>query len=234
MSPGDLHQIERFAAPKDRTDPLGGAILERMDAMRVSALTEQLAGRLAEQPAGTGLLAATRAFADSLRGSVTRRSARGLLLVGTPRHEPWHLAAHLQDEAAWSGVPLLAPALVRHEVPAGAPAHLRHDLRRLTEARRGETVLVVTPVAADAGLLERVHGARHAGATVLALEAGDRELAALAHESLTVDSPDEPGFDLVQHLVSAAAGQRPGSRQRTGSRLARLAARFGGEPATRW
>ncbi|WP_280665993.1 MULTISPECIES: hypothetical protein [unclassified Kitasatospora] len=201
-----------------------------MDAMRVSALTEQLTGQLADQPAGTGLLAATRAFAGALRGSVSRRSARGLLLVGTPRHEPWHLAAHLQDEAAWSGVPLLAPTLLQHQVTPGAPAHLRHDLHRLAEARRGETVLVVTPVAAGAGLLERLHGARRAGATVLALEAGDRELAGLAHESLTVDSPDEPGFDLVQHLVSTAAGQR----QRAGSRLARLVAGLSTDPANRW
>ncbi|MDH6134892.1 hypothetical protein P3T37_004301 [Kitasatospora sp. MAA4] len=209
-----------------------------MDAMRVSELTEQLTfdsgapvgGRLGGPSAGSGLLAATRAFAGALRGSVTRRSARGLLLVGTPQHEPWHLAAHLRDEASWSGAPLLAPALVRHEVPAGAPAHLRHDLRRLAQARRGETVLVVTPVAADAVLLDRVQDARRAGATVLALEAGDPELSALAHESLTVDSPDEPGFDLVQHLVSAAAGER----RRAGSRLSRLLATFSTEPVNRW
>ncbi len=193
-----------------------------MDAMRVTALAARLAG--------SGLLDATRTFAGSLHGSVTRRSARGLLLVGAAAHEPWHLAAHLDDEASWSDVPLLAPALLRHQVPADAPPHLRHGLDRLAGARRGETVLVVTPVAAGAELLERVRDARRGGATVLALEAGDRELAALAHESLTVESAEQPGFDLVQHLVSAAAGER----RRAPSRFARLVRQFTTEPVNRW
>lgn len=193
-----------------------------MDAMRVTALAARLAG--------SGLLDATRDFAGSLRTAVTRRSARGLLLVGTPAHEPWHLAAHLDDEAAWSAVPQLAPALLRHQVPAGAPEHLRHGLGRLADARRGETVLVVTPVDADADLLERLGDARRGGATVLALEAGDQELATLAHEHLRVESADQPGFDLVQHLVSAAAAEQ----RRTGGRLARLIRQLATEPVDRW
>ncbi|MEU3571971.1 hypothetical protein AB0E96_26610 [Kitasatospora sp. NPDC036755] len=135
-----------------------------MDAVRVSALRERLTG--------TGWLEAVGGFAGALRRSVDRRGASGLLLVGTESYEPWHLAAHLDDEAVWSDVPRLAPTLLRHSPPADAPAHLTHDLRRLTEAGRGATVLVVAPRAVGAPLLERVHDARRHGATVLALDGG--------------------------------------------------------------
>ncbi|MFI6446572.1 hypothetical protein [Kitasatospora sp. NPDC050543] len=205
-----------------------------MDAVRVSALRQSLAG--------TGWIESTRAFAGSLRRSVTRRSAAGLLLVGTPAYEPWHLAAHLEDEAAWSAVPQLAPILLRHRVPAEAPAHLSYGLRRLTGVRRGETVLLVAPTAAGARLLERVQDARRGGATVLALDDGDHELAGLAHERLTVEavgvaaaevgsgSGSGQPFDLVQHLVSTAAGAAPARR----SRLARLVERLTAPPVTHW
>lgn len=68
-----------------------------MDAVRVSALRDRLAG--------TGWLEAVGGFAGELRHAVTRRGAGELLLVGTTGYEPWHLAAHLEDEAAWSDVP---------------------------------------------------------------------------------------------------------------------------------
>ncbi|GAA0700993.1 hypothetical protein GCM10010193_64750 [Kitasatospora atroaurantiaca] len=193
-----------------------------MDAVRVSALRESLAG--------TGWLESTKTFASALRRSVTRRTAAGLLLVGTERYEPWHLAAHLDDEAAWSGVPRLAPTLLRHQVPPDAPAHLSYGLGLLAGARRGATVLVVAPAAAGAGLLERVQDARCGGATVLALDTGDRELAGLAHERLAVPEAEEEPFDLVQHLVSAAAGAAPATR----SRLVRLAERLTASPVARW
>ncbi|MGF1427329.1 hypothetical protein [Kitasatospora sp. LaBMicrA B282] len=196
-----------------------------MDVTRVSGLRELLAG--------SPLLDSTAAFAGSLRRAVTRRSARGLLLVGSAGYEPWHLAAHLDDEAAWAGVPELSPTLVRHRATAaaGGSERLRHGLPRLAAAGRGETVLVVTPEPARPALLERVADARRGGATVLALAAGDPELGRLAHENLTVESPEEPGFDLVQHLVSAAAGERrPGRR----SGLARLVRQFSMEPVNRW
>ncbi|NKQ29071.1 hypothetical protein HF200_33315, partial [Streptomyces galbus] len=67
-----------------------------MDAVRVALLREVLAG--------TEWLGATRRFAGALRGSVVAHGG-GLLLVGTAAYEPWHLAAHLVDEAAWSGTP---------------------------------------------------------------------------------------------------------------------------------
>jgi hypothetical protein len=207
--------------PQILPNPDWAPILFRMDAKTVGALRQALAG--------SALLDATRGFAGALRASVTRRTARGLLLVGPAGYEPWHLAAHLDEEAAWSRVPQLAPQLIRHQpaVP-GAPAHLRQGLERLTAARRGQTVLVVSPQPAGAPLLERVADARRGGATVLALAAADPELTGLAHERLTVDRAAEDGFDLVQHLVSTAAGEPPRSL------LTRLARQFGGEPAQRW
>ncbi|MEY9963560.1 hypothetical protein ABIA33_001593 [Streptacidiphilus sp. MAP12-16] len=204
-----------------------------MDAVRVTVLRELLAG--------TPWLERTCGFAGTLRGAVTRTTATpgGLLLVGTEHEEPWHLAAHLDDEAAWSGLPQLSPTLVRHTVPPGAPPHLSVPLQRLEQARRGETVFVVAPEASGAGLLERVHDARRSGATVLALEADDRELRGLAHESLTIPAVDDTlTFDVVQHLVSAAAGESPAPLRRGGAlrgRLTQLVDRLSApQPPMRW
>lgn len=147
-----------------------------MDAVRVALLRDVLAG--------TAWLDATRWFAGALRRSVDPRGG-GLLLVGSAEYEPWHLAAHLDDEAARAGLPQLSPTLVRHRVRPGAPAHLAVGPARLEAVRRGETLLVVTPDEPGEHLLERVRGARRAGATVLALDGGDRDLRSLAHETLT-------------------------------------------------
>jgi hypothetical protein len=200
-----------------------------MDAVRVALLREVLAG--------TEWLGATRRFAGTLRGSVVSYGG-GLLLVGTQEYEPWHLAAHLVDEAAWSGTPELSPTLVRHGARASDPAHLAVGLGRLSAARRGETLLVVSPADPGSGLLERVHDARRAGATVLALDAGDRDLAAMAHESLTVPQATDLDLDTVQHLVSAAAGENalpaPRGRRRLRDRLARLADQLTSPPPPRW
>ncbi|WP_411127521.1 hypothetical protein [Streptomyces sp. x-19] len=214
-----------------------------MDAVRVALLREVLAG--------TEWIEATRRFAGSLRTAVAPHGG-GLLLVGSAGYEPWHLAAHLDDEAAWSGLPELSPTLVRHRVPAGAPAHLAVGPGRLAAAGRGATLLVVTPERPDAGLLERVHDARRNGATVLALDSGDRDLHALAHDALTTVPPlpegaaPPPGLpdtadldlDTVQHLVSAAAGEngRPAPRRhrRFRDRLARIAEGLATPPPPRW
>ncbi|MFI7409969.1 hypothetical protein ACIBU0_15015 [Streptomyces sp. NPDC049627] len=200
-----------------------------MDAVRVALLREVLAG--------TEWLGSTRRFAGVLRASAVAHGG-GLLLVGTPEYEPWHLAAHLVDEAAWSGTPELAPTLVRHGARASDPAHLAVGLGRLAAARRGETLLVVSPGGPGAPLLERVHDARQAGATVLALGAGERELTALAHEALAVPEGAELDLDTVQHLVSAAAGENalpsPRGRRRFRDRLAQLAELLTAPPPTRW
>ncbi|BDM67743.1 hypothetical protein HEK616_12300 [Streptomyces nigrescens] len=221
-----------------------------MDAVRVALLREVLAG--------TEWIQSTRRFAGSLRTAVAPHGG-GLLLVGGTDYEPWHLAAHLDDEAAWSGLPELSPTLVRQRVPAGAPAHLAVGPGRLAAAGRGETLLVVAPGQPGAELLERVHDARRNGATVLALDGGDRDLHALAHDALTASPPPPDGtpgpgpapgpdpedvaaqgldLDTVQHLVSAAAGENslpaPRGRRRFRDRLARLADELTAPPPPRW
>ncbi|OLZ69346.1 hypothetical protein AV521_17570 [Streptomyces sp. IMTB 2501] len=198
-----------------------------MDAVRVALLREVLAG--------TEWLGATRRFAGVLRGSVVAHGG-GLLLVGTPEYEPWHLAAHLVDEAAWSGTPELAPTLVRHDARPFDPPHLAVGPGRIAAARRGETLLVVAPEE-PAPLLERVHSARRAGVTVLALGAGGGELAAMAHESLAAPEGSELDLDTVQHLVSAGAGENGSSpRVRRGfrDRLSRLAEILTAPPPAPW
>ena len=184
--------------------------------------------------AGSGWLERARIFGRALR--TTPKSAGGLLVVGTPAYEPWHLTAHLDDESRLTGIATLAPTLVRWSPPADAPPHLSIGLARLEAARRGETLFVVTQDCAPVPLLERVNDARKTGATILALDTGegDPELDALAHEALAV--PESLSFDAGQHLVSAAAGEQdadraaqahparpPGAPPRHGERPRRLA-----------
>ena len=185
-----------------------------MNADQVAALRELLAP--------TGWLERAAGFARALRGSARTRG--GLLMVGTPQTEPWHLAAHLDEESRLAGIPELMPTLVRWQPPPGAPPHLSIGLQRLETACRGESLLVVSPEAAPDRLLERVDDARRTGATILALDRGDRQLTQLAHEALEVEPEAAPlSFDAAQHLVSAAAGET-GSGRRAGwrDRLARL------------
>lgn len=209
------HDFQTSSAPA-RANGIGSGHHWRVDADQVATLRTLLAQ--------SGWLERARAFGRALRTSP--RSPGGLLLVGTPTHEPWHLTAHLDEESRLSGLPALAPTLVRWSPPPDAPPHLRVGLSRLEAARRGETLFVVSAETAPVPLLERVDDARRAGATILALGSGaDRELASLAHESLSVPvasparaaSVDEAGlagrmglltFDAAQHLVSAAAGDR--------------------------
>ena len=171
---------------------------------------------------GSGWLEQARLLGRALR--TTPRSPGGLLIVGTPEFEPWHMTAHLDEESRLSGAAALSPTLVRWSPPPGAPPHLSVGLARLEAARRGETLFVVAQDAAPAPLLERLNDARKTGATILALDGqtgGDPELDALAHEALAV--PQQLPWDAGQHLVSAAAGEA-GTAARLGlrSRLARL------------
>ncbi len=168
----------------------------------------------------TGWLDRAAVFARALRGSA--RAPGGLLLVGTPGDEPWHLAAHLDEESRFAGLPELAPTLVRWDPPAGAPRHLSVGLARLAEAKRGESLLVVSPRAAPDPLLERVSDARRSGATILALDRGDRQLEDIAHEALIVEQTAPLSFDAAQHLVSAAAGERTEAARGLRARLARF------------
>jgi hypothetical protein len=148
-------------------------------------------------------------------GDAVRRTQQpgGLLVVGTPDVEPWHLAAHLDDEARRNGQQQLRPTLVRFAPPPGAPAHLAVGLRRLEQATPGETVLLVSPDAPPDRLLERIARARRIGATVLSVDGGDTTLDDLVHERMSITPTEllapqgvEFSFDLAQHLVSTAAG----------------------------
>jgi hypothetical protein len=168
----------------------------------------------------TGWLDRAAAFARVLRSST--RTPGGLLLVGTPDEEPWHLAAHLDEESRFSGLPELAPTLVRWNPPPGAPRHLSVSLARLEQAGRGESLLVVSPQAAPDPLLERVSDARKSGATILALDRGDRQLEEMAHEAMAVELAAPLSFDAAQHLVSAAAGERAEPGRGLRARLARF------------
>lgn len=169
----------------------------------------------------TGWLDRTREFARAVRRAPRRPG--DLLLVGTPGDDPWHLAAHLDDESRLCAVPELAPTLVRWSPPPGAPPHLSIGLDRIAATRRGEAVFVVAADQAPVPLLERVDDARRTGAVILTMDGGDGELAGLAHEALTVPHEDPlVSFDAAQHLVSAAAGGPPPARGGLRDRLARL------------
>jgi hypothetical protein len=186
-----------------------------VDAEQVASLRTVLAG--------SPWLERARILGRALR--TTPRSPGGLLVVGTPAYEPWHLTAHLDDESRLTGIATLAPTLVRWSPPPDAPPHLSVGLARLEAAQRGETLFVITEDSAPVPLLERVNDARKSGATILALDTGngDPELDALAHEALAV--PPSLSFDAGQHLVSAAAGELDGNPSRRRSlrdRLARL------------
>lgn len=199
----------------------------RVDSQRVRALRDLLER--------TGWVERTRDFARPLH----RVAEPGrLLLVGTPEDEPWHLAAHLDDESRLAGLPQLSPTLIRWSPPAGAPAHLSVTLSRLEAASRNETVFVVAPTNAPDPLLERVSDARRIGATILSIDGGDDELGDLVHERLVVPSTEalrnaSGGLDVmldidtVSHLVSVAAGEisEPDTLRR---RVARLLERISG------
>lgn len=177
---------------------------------------------------GTGLLEETDEFANALRHST--RTPSGLLIAGTANDEPWHLTAHLDDEARHSGNQLMRPTLLRWNVHPGDPAHLAVGMERLVDTRRGESVLVVAETAAATDLtplLERVADARKRGAAVFALQDSESELSDVASETMTLD--DFPTglltFDNSQHLLSLAVGRaeltegKPGLRARLGRLL---------------
>ena len=202
-----------------------------MDAERTRLLRELLDG--------SGWVDRTREFAASLR----RTTPGGLLLVGTPTDEPWHLAAHLDDESQLAGRPEIAPVLIRWSVPPEAPPHLSVTLARLEAARRNETVFVVAPDAPPESLLQRVSDARRIGATILSIYDGNGDLDDLVHDRIVVPAIDETLFvtqslspdvdiDTVQHLVSVAAGESA-TRANMRSRLASFLERVSGPPSTR-
>jgi len=142
-----------------------------------------------------------------------------LFVIGTPAHDAWHVAAHLDDAAAFSGVSTLRPTLLRWHPPAAGPAHLRVPVDELRRSGRGRAVLVVAPDALADTELERLADARRAGATLLALSSAHEEvadLANLAHDCAVVDSEasslEDMGF--ASHLVTVSAGSAALPRRR--------------------
>jgi hypothetical protein len=137
-------------------------------------------------------------------------SAGQLFVVGTPAHDAWHVAAHLDDEATFSGVCSLRPTLLRWQPPTSGPAHLRVSVDELTRSGRGRAVLVVAPDALAETELERLADARRAGATLLAVSGAHEhtgDLADLAHECAVVDaSHGLEDVGLASHLVTVSAG----------------------------
>lgn len=186
-----------------------------MDATRVALLREVLAT--------TGWVERAGSFARELCEAT--RDPGGLLLVGTPEDEPWHLAAHLDDESRWHDLPNLTPTLVRWSPPPVAPAHLRIGMDRIEALGRGETLFVVAPQDPPARLLERASDARKSGAAVFSLDSGRGELGGIAHEALSVPPTGQTvSFDAVQHLITSAAGEGRPRHMKSGlrARLGRL------------
>jgi hypothetical protein len=177
--------------------------------------------------APTGWLERTKHFAIALRrGS---RTPNGLLVVGTPADEPWHMTAHLADESRFAGLPELMPTLVRWAPPPGAPPHLAVGIDRLEQASRAETVLVVSAQVAPPTLLERVADARKAGTAIFALDQGDPDLDDLASESLAIRPGQDPlSFDAAQHLVSFGVADADHERVTMRRRLNRLLSAISG------
>jgi hypothetical protein len=229
-------------------------ILSTRDRLRHDApVDNSRAELLRELLAADPLLGRTDDFARSVVSSA--RIVGGFLLVGTPSHDPWHLTAHLDDEARYSGIPELAPQLVRWSPPDDAPAHLSIGLERLERASKGETVLVVSPDRSPDALLERADDARRIGATILALTHDGDELAGVANETLVVpstslwtpeslDSDDASAlmsntgdtFDMTSHLMSLAVGTNardPRARTSLRTRWSRIIDTITGPPA-RW
>jgi len=171
--------------------------------------------------APTGWLERTRHFAGALRRR--SRTPNGLLIVGTPADEPWHMTAHLTEESRLAGLPELMPTLVRWAPPPGAPPHLAVGMDRLEQAGRAETLLVVSAEAAPEALLERLADARKAGTAIFALDQGDPDLGDLASESLEIRPELDPlSFDAAQHLVSFGVTEADQQRASMRSRLNKL------------
>lgn len=176
---------------------------------------------LRELLAPTGWLERTKYFAAALRRR--SRTPNGLLIVGTPADEPWHMTAHLADESRFAGLPELMPTLVRWAPPSDAPAHLAVGIDRLERAGRAETLLVVSADAAPVALLDRVADARKAGTAIFALDQGDPDLDGLASESLAIRPEHDPlSFDAAQHLVSFGVAEADQQRVSMRRRLNKL------------
>src|SRR5580700_5488508 len=99
---------------------------ERLSSRRYLPITllmdsRQVAG-LRRLLAGTPLEDEVVEFATDL-GAAPQPSG-GLLVIGTPTHEPWHFVAHLAEAAATAHRAELAPTWIRWQPPANGASHL--------------------------------------------------------------------------------------------------------------
>lgn len=191
----------------------------------------QVLRELLELGRGRDWLEEADEFAAALRAAP--RSEGGLLMVGAEEAEPWHMAAHLSDEARLAGLGLLSPTLVQHAPRPDAPLHLAAGLDRISAAGRSEAVLIVAEFDPDDAVLERVDDARRHGARILTLGQDMPFMNALAHDVLAVPiDPDVPSFDGAQHLVSTAAAE--GRSRRLMDRMRRWVDAANGPRVDRW
>jgi hypothetical protein len=145
-----------------------------------------------------------------------------LFVIGTASYDPWHVTAHLDDEARRCAIPNLRPTLLRFRPPAAAPPHLRHSIAELAGAGRGHTLLVTAPDAMNDEILQRLSDARRRGASLFAVASAEsQELTSIAHESVTAPddlansglADDDPQpFAIAAHLVAVSAGTAVESR----------------------
>jgi hypothetical protein len=144
-----------------------------------------------------------RSFASSIGASGEPGS---LVVIGTPRYEPWHFVAHLSEQADRSSRIELKPRLARWVVPANAPEHLSLRVADVATLGRRHSLLVIEPDDPPAALLERVWDAKRKGLRVLTMHRGSRSLIDMSHETLAVD-PRRPfgAFDVTEHLVTVHA-----------------------------
>lgn len=145
-----------------------------------------------------------------------------LLIVGSETFEPWHVTAHLDDQARLLGAPTLRPTLLRRSPPPGAPAHLRHSIEDLRASGRRHTVLVVAPDELGAEALSRLSDARRRGALLLGVTGAASELATLTDDVVMVTTPAaasfrleeaETDFAVATHLVAVSAGESTSGRR---------------------
>jgi hypothetical protein len=158
---------------------------------------------------GTGWWQQARVLVYFLRHRT--RVPSGLLVVGTPAYEPFHLVGHLDDAARMRREYTTRPVLVRWVVESDVDPYFSVDLARVEAAGRGETLLMVLPTPAPDELVDRAIGARRRGATILSMDANDPRLGTVSHARMNVASLHRlPGaFTMISALSDNAPARTP-------------------------
>ena len=195
-----------------------------VDVSRVMVLREMLAS--------SGWVERTQGFARTMRRRTTEPG--GLLLVGTPEAEPWHLAAHLDDESRLVRHPAAEPHTGSLPGAAGCPRSPVRDAGATRGRAQGRDGLrrqrgVRTRDAARARMGRPQAGcdrsfARRRRRRAARCRSRVSCRAVAAEPTLVVPELDVVSFDSVQHLVSVAAGEAAQSPSSTSvrERMAKL------------